>query len=83
LSASNLDVYDLHFHQAVAELGKKPEKAADGRVFPITVLSSLPPALLLHRQAVKMHHPNSPLADTHGTDQNQKSPQPKTFQNHL
>ena len=40
-------------------------------------------APLLHRRAVKMHHPNSPLADTHGTDQNQKSSQPKTFQNHL
>jgi len=39
LSASKLDVYDLHFHQAIAELGKKPEKAADGSFFQVTVLS--------------------------------------------
>lgn len=40
-------------------------------------------APLLHRRAVKMHHPNSPFADAHSTDKNQQSPQPKTFQNHL
>ena len=41
---SKVDFYNLHFHHAVADLGEKTEKAADRRVFPITVLSSLPPA---------------------------------------
>ena len=34
----------LHFHHFGTGLCKKVEKAADRRVFPITVLSSLPPA---------------------------------------
>ena len=37
--ASKSDLHDLHFHPVVTDLGEKPEKAADGRVFPITVLS--------------------------------------------
>ena len=41
--ASKSDLHDLHFHPVVPDLGEKPEKAADGRVFPITVLSSLSP----------------------------------------
>ena len=40
-------------------------------------------APLLHRRAVKMHHPNSPLTDARSADQNQQNSQPKTFQNHL
>ena len=30
-------------------------------------------APLLDRRAVKMHHPNSPFADAHGTDKNQQN----------
>ena len=40
-------------------------------------------APLLHRRAVKIHHPNSPLTDARSADQNQQNSHPKTFQNHL
>jgi len=36
---SKVDFHNLHFHHFGIGLCKKVEKAADGRVFPITVLS--------------------------------------------
>ena len=44
LSVSKSDLHDLHFHPVVPDLGEKPEKAADRRIFQIVVPHHIAPA---------------------------------------